>query len=114
MADDLGPASASSGFQSPGCRTWRNAEALEEPPCVSPSQGGKKDQTPSTFPPLRSFEVALLESRPEGAATLQPRAPPWELDRVLSVELFRPFRAGRILIRIGSPGRCPGLFCFGP
>src|SRR5208282_1843376 len=62
----------------------------------------------------KNFEVALLESRPEGAATCQPRAPPWELDRVLSVELFRPFRAGRILIRIGSPGRCPGLFCFGP
>jgi len=31
-----------------------------------------------------AFEVALLESRPEGAATCQPRAPPWELDRVLS------------------------------
>ena len=28
-------------------------EALEEPPCVPPSQGGKKDQTPPTFPPLR-------------------------------------------------------------
>src|SRR5271157_733438 len=35
--------------------------------------------------------------------------------------LFRPFRAGRILIRIGSPGPTPqagfpppGLFCFGP
>ena len=26
---------AQSGFQSPGCRTWRNAKALEEPP-VSP------------------------------------------------------------------------------
>src|SRR5208283_4222375 len=79
------------------------------------------------FPPLRSFAVALLESRPEGAATCQPRAPPWELDRVLRIAtprrgrtglwsriLFRPFRAGRILIRIGSPGRCPGLSCFGP
>jgi len=32
-----------------------------------------------------AFEVALLESRPEGAATCQPRAPPWELDRVLRV-----------------------------
>ena len=31
----------------------RNAEALEEPPCVPPSQGGKKDQTPPTFPPLQ-------------------------------------------------------------
>src|SRR5208337_4439184 len=37
------------------------------------------------FPPLANFEVALLESRPEGAATFQPRAPPWELDRVLRI-----------------------------
>src|SRR5271157_4344246 len=33
--------------------TWHNAEEPEEPPCVPPSQGGKKDQTPPTFPPLR-------------------------------------------------------------
>ena len=38
-------------FQSRRCRTWHNAEALEEPPCVPPSQGGKKDETPPTFPP---------------------------------------------------------------
>src|SRR5271157_3542534 len=35
-------------------------------------------------------------------------------NRFVSRILFRPFRAGRILIRIGSPGRCPGLSCFGP
>jgi len=62
---------------------------------------------------------------PEGAATYQPRATPWELDRVVKSALkgrnkvssrtqLRPFRAGRILIRIGIPGRRPGLFCFGP
>jgi hypothetical protein len=33
----------------------------------------------------KTFEVALLESRPEGAATCQPRAPPWESDRVLRI-----------------------------
>ena len=32
-----------------------------------------------------TFAVALLESRPEGAATCQPRAPPWESDRVLRI-----------------------------
>src|SRR5208337_501010 len=36
-------------------------------------------------PAATCFEVALLESRPEGAATCQPRAPPWELDRVLRI-----------------------------
>src|SRR5271157_4843563 len=35
-------------------------------------------------------------------------------NRFVSRILFRPFRAGRILIRIGSPGRCPGLSCYGP
>ncbi len=34
---------------------------------------------------IAHFEVAFLESRPEGAATCQPRAPPWELDRVLRI-----------------------------
>ena len=40
-----------SGFQAPGCRTWRNAEALEEPPCVPPSQGGKKASRRRLSPP---------------------------------------------------------------
>src|SRR5208337_2265601 len=82
-------------------------------PCLRskhPSQGGEKTRCRRLSPPLRSFEVALLESRPEGAATFQPRAPPWGLERVLRIAtpcrgrtglwsriLFRPFRAGRIL-----------------
>jgi len=33
----------------------------------------RRRERPVLFPPLRSFEVALLESRPEGAATCQPR-----------------------------------------
>jgi len=32
--------------------------------------------------PSGSSEVALRGSRPDGAATYQPRATPWELDRV--------------------------------
>ena len=40
-----------SGFQSPGWRAWCNAEALEEPPCIPPSQGGKKTRV-ADFPPL--------------------------------------------------------------
>ncbi len=60
-----------------------------------------------------SFEVALLEFRPEGAATHQPRASPWELGLWPRI-LFRPFRAGRILIRIGFPGRCPWAFLLRP
>jgi len=32
-----------------------------------------------------AFEAALLEFRPEGAATCQPRAPPWGLDRALRI-----------------------------
>src|SRR5208283_468287 len=37
--------------------------------------------------PHESFEVALPEFRPEGAATCQPRASPWELDRVLRIAM---------------------------
>ena len=65
--------------------------------------------------------------RPEGAATIQPRATPWGRSDRLTPALKalkgryrgryphvpRPFRA-----RVGrvdrSPGRCPGLMCRGP
>ncbi len=47
------------------------------------SNDGKLLELPDAY--VQSFEVALLESRPEGAATCQPRAPPWESDRVLRI-----------------------------
>ena len=40
-----------SGFRLPGRRTESTAEALETPPCVPPSQGGK-DEKPPILPPF--------------------------------------------------------------
>jgi len=86
----------------------------------------------TTRPPWRwrsPLDVALLEFRPEGEATCQPRATPWEqgLQGTASPEraaqtstpamsqsptkdpiLFGPFRARPSVVGV-FPGRCPGL-----
>src|SRR5271157_1904262 len=55
--------------------TWHNAEAPEEPPCVPcvpPSQGGKKDQTPPTFPPPLRRGAPTFPPLAEGGRLLSP------------------------------------------
>ena len=60
-----------------------------------------------------------MDFRPEGAATDQPRASPWDHEvkpsstlkgRHKAPEMFRPFRA-RVSTSDPIPGRCPGLIC---
>jgi hypothetical protein len=98
------------------------------------AQGDESPRAATSSPALTrraSFDVAPSVRRPEGTATNQPRATPWEhvqqpspspdgakqnsvfhgrLGHRDSRDLWRPYRA-RAYSESRLPGRCPGLAC---
>ena len=63
---------------------------VEKLPSFSPLRSGGIVPISLHFPSLAGFEVALLGFRPEGAATCQPRATPWDLENVMTRALKGP------------------------